>query len=107
MPDLTDLTAEDLHDGWIIEANDAAHGEPDNWRPGWETWFIEDNEEADRIEKKYAMRGESWPMKPRPFEEVLELFKKVRPLSDPRHDWRDYRFKNLQSGMIIHAWLLK
>jgi hypothetical protein len=99
--------AEDQRDGWIIECNDAAHGEPENWRPGWETWFIEDNKKADEIEKKYAMRGESLLMKPRDFETLLELFKKVRPLSDPRYDWRDYRFKNVNTGMIIFAWLLK
>jgi hypothetical protein len=104
MTDVLPTDAEDLREGWIIEANDAVHGEPDNWRPVWESWFIEDNQEAARIEEQYALRGETWVMKPGGFELLLGLLKKVRPYLD--YDWRDYRFKNVSTGMIIHAWLM-
>src|SRR5437879_3980581 len=97
----------DLREGWVIEANDAPTGEPEDWRVVWESWLIEDDEEADGIEKKYALQGEAWPMKPRNFEVLLELFKKVRPPKDPSYDWRDYRFKNISHNVIIHAWLLQ
>lgn len=94
---------EDLTENWIAETNEAPRGQAEDWQPAWETWFVESDEEADKIERDYAQRGEKYLMKPRPFINLLEKLKEIRP---DRGDWGDYRFRNVHSGVIILACIL-
>ena len=43
-------------------------------------------------------------MNPRPFAEVFDRFKTLRPDQD---EWPAYRFRNVKTGDILLAWLLK
>jgi len=99
MSEVTDMT-----DGWVIDSNDAAAGEPENWVQAWETWFVEDDREADRLEKEYAKAGKKFVMTPRPAVDLIELLKKLRP---DRKMWVDYRLRNVATGDVILAWVLK
>lgn len=95
---------QDLSDGWVVECNDAPEGETAKWVTVWETWWIEDDREADRIEKEHAKSGRKFLMKPRTAVDCIERLKALRP---NRAEWTDYRLRHAETGELILAWVLK
>lgn len=95
---------QDLTENWVLEANKAPPDQDEQWRVVWETWFWDDDAEVARVQKDYTGRNEEFPMKPRPFVVVLERLKLLRP---DQAVWSRYRFRNLDTGMEVLAWLLK
>lgn len=102
--------SEDLSQDWVVDCNDAADGEEPVWLTACETWFTPDSPESDAEADKHERqmtkekRIEEIIMEPRPFAEVFDRFKTLRP---DQEEWPAYRFRNVKTGDILLAWLLK
>ena len=94
----------DLTENWIIECDvNQGRGTP-SWDIAWETWFLDDDEEVERIEREYGKQKKKWAMQPRGIQACLEILNVVRP---DKTKWDQIRLRNVQTGDIILAWVLR
>lgn len=85
-------------DEWVIEVNDKP------WVVVTETWFIEDLEEATKIEDEIESSGQKIPsMTPRPLADCISSLKVNRDVEE----WHSYRFFNVRTGRRLVGLLLQ
>ena len=90
-------------DDWIIEWDGTDRELSTVWRPVQETFFYADAEAARKEEEYWAKKRQLIPAKPRALNDCIEILKERRT----RDLWDGYRFRNIKTGDVILAWVMR